>query len=751
MKDRFHLVSKLLLIFFLFSILFACKGPPTPYPPPPKGKTNLIIYRLFGKSLREPTIRVSLSQGAREVDISSEGMFYLVDKDEGDFLLGKALFREAEVKLLGEGGRRIYQIQVGSFSKKENGRRIVERLREDISLPVSLNYDEKKAVYQVRVGRFKDRKEATKLLSELSRLGFYGAFIVSNEYPSRASELLLTLFPQGEVKRVRKKLLFVPRDFSHPLKVNGHPYRGVVEVYISPSGGLLTVNELWLEDYLKGVVPCEMSPDVFPELEALKAQAVAARTYAVRNLGKFASLGFDICSTPSCQVYRGLSAERELTTKAVLATMGEVITYEGEPINALYTSTCGGHTENVENIFPGEKEPYLRGVECYPEMEGEELIEGGISLPSIHSEDGEEITEKVVLLFLTGVISGEKLSSAYLSQPIDGKEVEDFFSRALRIIGKKGGEVNIPDYPSLLDVLSFLVDGLGWRRRAQLMIEEKDVSYLIPDARKIPFSIESLKKVALLVKEGVINPFPDGSYHLSSPPSRGLVLKLIYDLLSRFGYPWLDKGTFFKKEGDKLVIKLKSEEVSYSLSSKLYLFSAVGGKAIRMNRLRVFVGDELLFHHNNGSIDFIKVVPSKEGIADDRRSPYHSWEVSYSREELTERVHRYIDLGEVVDLVPEKFGVSGRVIRLRVIGEKGEKVFSGLSIRSLLGLRDTLFVIERNYDAQGRIQRFTFVGKGWGHGVGLCQVGAFGMALRGASYRDILTHYYTGVSISRIY
>ena len=76
---------------------------------------------------------------------------------------------------------------------------------------------------------------------------------------------------------------------------------------------------------------------------------------------------------------------------------------------------------------------------------------------------------------------------------------------------------------------------------------------------------------------------------------------------------------------------------------------------------------------------------------------------------------------------------------------------SGLQICSVLGLRDTLFVIDRSWDEDGRVEAFTFSGRGWGHGVGLCQVGAYGMAVGGARYRDILKKYYTGVSIAKIY
>jgi len=102
----------------------------------------------------------------------------------------------------------------------------------------------------------------------------------------------------------------------------------------------------------------------------------------------------------------------------------------------------------------------------------------------------------------------------------------------------------------------------------------------------------------------------------------------------------------------------------------------------------------------------------------------------------------------VRDLVPRRLGVSGRVVELAVEGTTGELVLKGLKVRWGLGLRENLFVINRERDARGAVERFVVTGKGWGHGVGLCQVGAFGMALAGSSYEDILKHYYTGVQLA---
>ena len=122
--------------------------------------------------------------------------------------------------------------------------------------------------------------------------------------------------------------------------------------------------------YLRGVVPNELNPAAFGQLEALKAQAVAARTYIQRNLGQYKKEGYDICATDACQVYFGALTEDPLATQAVIETRGVVATYEGKPINALYSSTCGGRTEDAEHIFT-EKVPYLVSTSCeykHPEM-----------------------------------------------------------------------------------------------------------------------------------------------------------------------------------------------------------------------------------------------------------------------------------------------------------------------------------------------------------------------------------------------
>jgi stage II sporulation protein D len=296
-----------------------------------------------------------------------------------------------------------------------------------------------------------------------------------------------------------ERALVEPADASAQLTVDRAPYRGVMEVLPAEESRITVVNVVALEAYLRGVVPNELSPEAFPQLEAQKAQAVAARSYVLAHLGDYSSRGYDVCASAACQVYRGpLPSTRHPTERWRRRA-------EGRPGAAgrSYTSTCGGHTE-------------------------------------------------------------------------EGTAVS--------------------------------------RRRAV--------------------------------------------------PARC--------------------------------------------------------------RLR------------------------DRACARRRSADGREWEVRLRPADVARAVARYGSVGRVLDLVPTKVGVSGRVVELRVVGSEGELDLRGQRVRLGLGLRESLFVLHRESAPQGDVERFVFTGKGWGHGVGLCQVGASGMARAGAKFEDILKHYYTGVAVTSL-
>jgi len=137
-------------------------------------------------------------------------------------------------------------------------------------------------------------------------------------------------------------------------------FRGDIIIQnITTGDGLTAINELPFEEYLYGVVPSEM-PSGWPA-EALKAQACAARNYALKKIGYHT--GYDLCAEIHCQVYRGYDHEAPSTNAAVDATAGKLIMCEGKPITAYYHSTCGGSTENSEDVWVTEL-PYCKAVDC---------------------------------------------------------------------------------------------------------------------------------------------------------------------------------------------------------------------------------------------------------------------------------------------------------------------------------------------------------------------------------------------------
>ncbi len=159
-----------------------------------------------------------------------------------------------------------------------------------------------------------------------------------------------------------------PADSDRPLVIDGAAYRGSVEIFLNPLGAPVAVNEVDLEEYLRGTVPNELHPSRFPELEALKAQTVAARTFAFYHLGFNVKRGFDVYADERSQVYSGVKAEQALTDQAIAETRGIIATYDNRAILAVYSSTCGGKTESYAGMFQKDL-PYLKGgVECSDEI-----------------------------------------------------------------------------------------------------------------------------------------------------------------------------------------------------------------------------------------------------------------------------------------------------------------------------------------------------------------------------------------------
>ena len=166
--------------------------------------------------------------------------------------------------------------------------------------------------------------------------------------------------PPGRIGSTPSEMIAViATDPSQAVRANGRTYHGIVEI-MRDTAGLTMVNRVLLESYLLGVVSAEMGRRNLAEFEALKAQAVVSRTYALRNLRRRAALGFDLHASVADQVYAGSGSETPEGLDAVRSTRGMVLTYQGAPIDAFYFSTCGGQTADGVEAFRAASRPYLR-------------------------------------------------------------------------------------------------------------------------------------------------------------------------------------------------------------------------------------------------------------------------------------------------------------------------------------------------------------------------------------------------------
>ena len=170
---------------------------------------------------------------------------------------------------------------------------------------------------------------------------------------------VMAILYQGTYYKINSNNIVIKPTQAGFVSAKGRWYRGILMIK-NRDGKLTVINNVPLEDYIKGVVPSEM-PSGWA-LEAHKAQAIAARSYALANLGKRARYGYDLKDTPEDQAYNGASSETQNTNSAVEETSGIVLTYNMKVINAYYSASAGGQTNT--NSW-GTSLPYLRSVPSF--------------------------------------------------------------------------------------------------------------------------------------------------------------------------------------------------------------------------------------------------------------------------------------------------------------------------------------------------------------------------------------------------
>jgi stage II sporulation protein D len=696
---------------------------------------NPVIKIGLGVNLESLTIRAS--SGMKVYEVGTDYRLLAQDIDEIDIRGHKEKLTEK------------FLLQVAQTPKRVEAERLAARLRPDISRDVTVVSEHEvgaETLFQVRVGDFLTRSEALDFIKELNRLGINEAWILREEITTEKSHPLWVQVGD-ELKTLNEEtvIYFIPTDQRSYLSYNGTQYRGIFVLRASPKG-LVLVNILNLDNYLKGVVPEEMSPEQFNAFESLKAQAVAARTYAIKNMGQNRNLGFDLCDTPKCQVYGGLSAEHDESSRAVEETKGEVVLYKGKLINALYTSTCGGMTEDVENVFEGRPQPYLKSTECIYEKQQEWTLEAR-PLVSVWM-NGREIEREAAMLAGLGVIPRETNPSFY-REPVRCEEASLWTGRALALVGRPG-EISLPaetvlNFPNLS---RFIITSFQWQDRVDNLMLPSEVEFVLRDFP--PVGAEARGSLAYLIHSGIFPSSPELAEG-NRTATRGEMVYILSKAIRNYLDP-REKGRFRSlTKRREMEVEVEGESRIIPISPDVFLFRTQEGESFPAARLYLLGGEDIRWVQAGGEIRFLEVSYAADSATLDRGSPYHRWQVRQSREDLEKRINEYYPIGELQDLVIQARGKSRRVTELQIIGTESQVIVKGLKIRWVLGLRDILFTLDREFDEEGRVSHYLFSGRGWGHGVGLCQVGAFRMAQSGASYKEILKKYYRDIKIARQY
>jgi stage II sporulation protein D len=611
-----------------------------------------------------------------------------------------------------------YRIQAAALRDERQAQNLAQRLQRETGQPGEAWFDAGIDLYRVRVGRYPTREDADRELRRLTTIGVTGAFVVSDG--AGITSPALRLIQGGVSQTYPGRWLAVDATNGPSVRVQGKRYRGRMLVYLNDRGMLNLINELPVEEYLRGVVPSEMGPIQYNQVEALKAQAVAARTYTLRNLGEFSREGYDICATPRCQVYKGMEVEHSLSDRAVAETAGHVLTYGGRLIDALYSSTCGGHTEDVHIVFPLKQEPYLKAVPCMEE--GLVRLRGNLQ-QDVPFPDG-----------LTG----------WLMPAASGVSPPQALAARIEHLALMAGLPAPRERLSSLDrreVQRYVAYAFDLALDARLFLAPQDVAYLLNDPPR-DWSEEDLRRAAYLVKSGLM------SGPLDQPLNQGEIESMMLALAELLQAVRREEVSYLSMETGQLAVRSGKEDRVYELPASVSTFRR-RGQEVRSADLLLLPGDRVtLFWQADRIVAAVQDV-DLDGVAFDRSSPYSSWTRFRSDSQLAKQVNtRFPGVG-FRDLEILERGPSGRVGKIRIQGESQVVEVEGLAVRWTLDVPDTLFTAKR-LTPQNKEAGWLFTGSGFGHGVGMCQIGSYGMAQRGHTYRDILTHYYSGVELGRV-
>ena len=743
----------------------------------------------------EPLIRIGLSTNAGSVSITTaDSQLVAYSPDEaGKYLATNRVsvsarsYRPPEVEN--------YRFEIQNLATADEANDIAKDVREGTGESALVSIDTATNTWKVWIGSvFATAEEADAFKASLAEKGFEDAVKVTEKkvVPSddafalsqqlRAagkSQVRSIVQPIGDSKPIigppsvdpnlREVIVNRPSETAkyaslksvsfgslneraNPVRLNGKAYRGKIEVFVNARGSLTVVNVVPLEEYLLGVVPSELG---LPQLEAQKAQAIAARTYAIANINGYGAQGFDMVPTIYSQVYKGVSIETAMGTRAVRETAGMIATYNGKPIGAYFTSTCGGRTENSENIFD-HGEPYLRGVEC--SLEGYKHFDPftikTVRQPAKLRDDANlELVRLMSLLAVNGFsLTTAQMTDEWFEETPTQGEMSNWLNQLASKFGKTFPNVN-KDTAKPVGLAQILAGFIYTPGAPDTLLSDSDVNYHLSfdDAAEIPK--ERRPDIAMLMRDGYFTLHADLTMKPNRPFSRAKMLRLIRQIYVKKNWmPTLQSGTTKASVDGKLVLKSGKSDRQLAIRPDVFLFRQFGGELYPVKETAL-VGGEMVKYQLDaaGAVLYLEVEPTNMPTSAENMSPFTNWNVTLGSGAVQSRLSKYVrGIGTLYDVNIKQKGYSRRAVEIEIVGSNGVKTLKGGKIRSALRLKEQLFVINKHYSGS-IVSSYTFTGRGWGHGVGMCQYGAYGLAKMGLKADAIIKHYYTGVEVTKAY
>ena len=670
--------------------------------------------------------RVGLKSDATELTVGAAGTLWIVASgDRAELVQAPMVFRPAGPAGAGAAPGPRFQVQAGAFSQEDPARRLADRLTAALQTTGEVAFSADRGVYRVLLGAFATKEEAEELRVRLKEQDADGFVVPGSPRPAGAPPASISVTGTGARLELPSPIDVFPPAPDVRVSLEGAAYRGSLRVAVNPRGTLNAIGRLDLEEYLYGVVPAEMGPKRFDAIEALKAQAVAARTYALAHRGQFESEGYDICATPKCQVYSGVPVEDPLSSAAVDATRGLVIAYQGQLADALFVSTCGGVTENVENVFSGGPVPYLVSVDC-GELAPFELA--GAAVPRDGGRPRSPLEWRGYVLRRHAPAGAAPRAAALET------------AQGWAGVPRRGAP---PPRLTAAAVYPSIVAAFGLGDAAALHLTPRDERYYT----EAPSASATLTGPARNAYEFLIRSrlagdlLPASDRELTEDEYAGLLLSADLRLLG------VTEGTgrLLSREGSHLWIKTAEGRQELPVDPDVPLARRIGDTFHPARTLTLRAGDRLRFFKRDARVLAIWVEMEADGPSFERDSAWTEWVRRVSGKELARRMAGRVAGNTVREVTVTRRSPTGRAIEMRVQTDLAEATFRRFELRQAVEMPEMLFTVSKLDGADG--PDFLFIGRGWGHGVGMCQNGAFGMALGGATYDQILRRYYTGVEI----